>query len=337
MDGSANQDAPTPAREDARTLPDAAPTLAKAATLAREDSRALPNAADAWNKAATAAAIMLDPAAIAHALDPTGVLRACLLVSQQQQQEQLMPPTPEHTTLPQKKRHAPTDANAPPMPKKQRIGARGNAPSSGFRGVSQHKLTLRWESSLWHEKRQVYLGGWADEKEAARAYDVVALHAKGELANTNFPAADYAEELKAFEGLALEEVVVQVRRRSTAFSRGKSRYRGVSIHRSPSGGNKPVYEARIGSMGNRKNVFLGLFDTEEDAARAYDTALVEQKANQGRLPITNFSSPLPAHDAPPSPPQPPPPPPPPPPPSRDDEQQAVHALIAANALLGMAQ
>ena len=44
-----------------------------------------------------------------------------------------------------------------------------------------------------------------------------------------------------------DEVVAYVRRRSSAFSRGKSRFRGVS-------GQSGRWEARIGSFKGRKNV-----------------------------------------------------------------------------------
>lgn len=42
-------------------------------------------------------------------------------------------------------------------------------------------------------------------------------------------------------------MVAYVRRRSSAFSRGKSRFRGVS-------GHNGRWEARIGAFGGRKNV-----------------------------------------------------------------------------------
>ena len=44
-----------------------------------------------------------------------------------------------------------------------------------------------------------------------------------------------------------EEIVAWVRRRSSAFSRGRSRFRGVS-------GQAGHWEARIGTFGDRKNV-----------------------------------------------------------------------------------
>ena len=115
-------------------------------------------------------------------------------------------------------------------------------------------MTYRWESSLWLNGRQIYLGGFATEEEAARSYDLAALGCKGPTAETNFPAADYAAQLSAdlaalspvracciaplpcratlmcpitwpsCAGLQ-EEVISWVRRRSNAFARGKSRFR----------------------------------------------------------------------------------------------------------------
>ena len=58
-------------------------------------------------------------------------------------------------------------------------------------------MTFRWESSLWLNGRQVYLGGFATEEEAAKSYDLAALGCKGPTAETNFPAADYAAQLSA--------------------------------------------------------------------------------------------------------------------------------------------
>ena len=57
------------------------------------------------------------------------------------------------------------------------------------------RSTLRWESSLWLDGKQKYLGGFATEDDAARAFDLAAIGCKGALAETNFPAAEYAEAL----------------------------------------------------------------------------------------------------------------------------------------------
>ena len=169
----------------------------------------------------------------------------------------------------------------------QSAKARGTGRTNGssrFRGVSQHKLTGRWEASLWINKRQVYLGGFDSEAKAAHAHDLAALVAKGPKANTNMPQEDYTTDLEELRGCDLDEVVARLRRGSSAFSRGKSRYRGVSGHKAATNFRRP-WEARIGSFNGRKNVFLGLFRTEEEAAQQYDRALIITK---GLAAKTNF-------------------------------------------------
>ena len=58
------------------------------------------------------------------------------------------------------------------------------------------RATLRWESSLWLDSKQVYLGGFATEDDAARAYDLAAIGCKGPNVEINFPVVDYAEALR---------------------------------------------------------------------------------------------------------------------------------------------
>jgi hypothetical protein len=116
-----------------------------------------------------------------------------------------------------------------------------------FRGVSKHRLTQRWEASLWLNGKQLYLGGFNVQEDAARAYDLAALACKGAKASTNFRAMEYERQLRELQNHSEEEVVAYIRRRSTAFSRGRSKYRGVS-------GQAGRWEARIGSFKGRKNV-----------------------------------------------------------------------------------
>ena len=168
-------------------------------------------------------------------------------------------------------------------------------------GLPPGRLTNRWEASLWLKGRQLYLGGFNSEEDAARAYDIVALSCKGLHVATNFPSAAYTAELaqlagstqvwlqpfvlpyvirsampavrgdatvatrhlrienccrshsnnkvsilNVLTGCVQEEIVAYVRRKSSAFTRGKSRFRGVS-------GHNGRWEARIGAFGGRKN------------------------------------------------------------------------------------
>ena len=168
----------------------------------------------------------------------------------------------------------------PPLPASSGA-AGGRIPkhrTSRYRGVSRHRLTKRWEASCWVNKKQLYLGGFDQEQKAARAYDVAALLFKGPDTPTNYTVSDYETHLPALRTCSQEELIAHIRRHSSAFSRGKSKYRGVSGHHGR-------WEARIGTYYSRKNVSFGVYDTEEDAARQYDRALIIQR---GRGAKTNF-------------------------------------------------
>ncbi|KAL6190021.1 hypothetical protein ACLB2K_036422 [Fragaria x ananassa] len=162
--------------------------------------------------------------------------------------------------------------------------------SSRFRGVSRHRWTGRYEAHLWDKGswnptqrkkgKQVYLGAYDEEESAARAYDLAALKYWGTSTFTNFPVSDYEKEIDLMNTLTKEEYLASLRRRSSGFSRGVSKYRGVARHH-----HNGRWEARIGRVFGNKYLYLGTYGTQEEAAHAYDIAAIEYR---GINAVTNF-------------------------------------------------
>ncbi|XP_042946943.1 AP2-like ethylene-responsive transcription factor At2g41710 isoform X1 [Carya illinoinensis] len=113
--------------------------------------------------------------------------------------------------------------------------------SSIYRGVTRHRWTGRYEAHLWDKStwnqnqnkkgKQVYLGAYDDEEAAARAYDLAALKYWGPGTLINFPVTDYTRDLEEMQNLSREEYLASLRRKSSGFSRGISKYRGLSSSR----------------------------------------------------------------------------------------------------------
>ncbi|KAL8052309.1 hypothetical protein ABFX02_06G201822 [Erythranthe guttata] len=162
--------------------------------------------------------------------------------------------------------------------------------TSIYRGVTRHRWTGRYEAHLWdntcrregqtRKGRQVYLGGYDKEDKAARSYDLAALKYWGTTTTTNFPINNYEKEIEDMKHMTRQEYVASLRRKSSGFSRGASIYRGVTRHH-----QHGRWQARIGRVAGNKDLYLGTFSTQEEAAEAYDIAAIKFR---GLNAVTNF-------------------------------------------------
>ncbi|KAK9867046.1 hypothetical protein WJX84_003068 [Apatococcus fuscideae] len=153
--------------------------------------------------------------------------------------------------------------------------------SSAYRGVTLFRPTGKWRAQISAGGKTTSLGDHDTEIEAARAFDRAAINKAGSEAKTNFNMEAYADEIEDLQGMSQAALVAMLRSRARKSSTQTSHFRGVSLLKQTS-----KWHAQINVGG--KQVHLGFFATEEQAARAYDRAAINKGARDNCKIITNF-------------------------------------------------
>ncbi|KAH0889925.1 hypothetical protein HID58_052354 [Brassica napus] len=140
--------------------------------------------------------------------------------------------------------------------------------SSIYRGVTRHRWTGRYEAHLWdkstwnqNQNKKGKQGAYDDEEAAARAYDLAALKYWGPGTLINFPVTDYSRDLEEMQSLSREEYLATLRRKSSGFSRGIAKYRGLQSRWEASASRMPGPEY-FGDERGAEGDFLGSFCLE---------------------------------------------------------------------------
>lgn len=148
---------------------------------------------------------------------------------------------------------------------------------SKYRGVTHHARTNRFESHIWDDGKQVYLGGFYNEIQAALAYDLAATRFRGDDAVLNFSKDICNQEYDCRNNVTQQQVVMCLREQSKAMNK---------VDQSKMFATEP-WELQLSHLINPSKQHIGVFGSEIEAARAYDRALIKSLGVEA-APLLNF-------------------------------------------------
>lgn len=161
----------------------------------------------------------------------------------------------------------------------RKVERRGGSSKIGskYRGVTHHARTNRFESHIWDDGKQVYLGGFYNEIQAALAYDLAATRFRGDDAVLNFGKDICSQEFNCRNSVTQQQVVVCLREQSKAMNK---------VDQSKMFSTDP-WELQLSHIINPSKQHIGVFGSEVEAARAYDRALIKSLGVEA-APLLNF-------------------------------------------------
>lgn len=154
-------------------------------------------------------------------------------------------------------------------------------PSSSYKGVvPQHNG--RWGAQIYEHHRRIWLGTFADETEAARAYDIAAQRFRGREATTNFPPLTETDPERASELIFLsahsKTEIVDMLRKHTYHEELRHSRRNQQLGRNVGG-------RRTGTWSERELLFYKVV-TPSDVGKLNRLVIPKQHAEK-HFPLRN--------------------------------------------------
>ena len=160
---------------------------------------------------------------------------------------------------------------------------------SKYKGVYRDKnVSGKYKCSIRRAEREVHLGYYGSEEEAARAYDKAHWCCKSSTKNFDISTYD-AEEMAKIKEMPSNDLTELRRHLGVGLSKegkeGSSKYRGVCKEK-----KTQKWRAEIQIAGKKES--LGYHANEMDAVRAYDRAQIVVKGDKAKtnLPIEQYDA-----------------------------------------------
>lgn len=128
-------------------------------------------------------------------------------------------------------------------------------------------MTKKYEAHVW-DSRQIFLGSYAYEEQAAMAVDLAALKIHGpRWSALNFPLSMYRNEVDQMGDMSLDDIIGMVRQQAKAGNKLVQWSEGAGA-----GATMEAWELDLSACIYRDVVILGMYGSEKEAIQALSNA-----------------------------------------------------------------
>lgn len=143
--------------------------------------------------------------------------------------------------------------------------------SSQYVGVAVKRSSGLYRAAIKVKGFTHDLGYYKEEESAARAYDMACICVRGLAdAKINFPVTDYSTHAEMLSSMVIDDLAKQLRTQAGATGTRQKKTTQYQGTRAKQYGGK--WEAIIPVAG--RSIYLGVYDTDKQAAQAYDQAVI---------------------------------------------------------------